>query len=148
MVLESLFFSLLLTSQPSDPLTLPLVQQSVHPLQHSLASLSQQQVLPRDVLDPTNEEELEEAQEQQRRDMSHPRASRRRMCWSSDGLLEALLQHMDSRNLDQKDDVTLFLLSLAPAMRRLCPEKQSLLRTKIQLLLHEAEFGSRDAEFT
>lgn len=45
------------------------------------------------------------------------------------------------RDVDQRDDVTLFLLSLAPAMRRLPAEKQSWLRTRMQQLVHEAEFG-------
>uniref|UniRef100_A0A3Q3KX90 Uncharacterized LOC113131217 n=1 Tax=Mastacembelus armatus TaxID=205130 RepID=A0A3Q3KX90_9TELE len=43
------------------------------------------------------------------------------------------------RDLEQRDDVILFLLSLAPAMRRLSAEKQSLVRTKMQQLLHEAD---------
>ncbi|KAA8582960.1 hypothetical protein FQN60_015506, partial [Etheostoma spectabile] len=42
------------------------------------------------------------------------------------------------RELDPRDDVTLFLLSLAPAMRRLPPQKQSWVRTKMQHFLHEA----------
>lgn len=61
------------------------------------------------------------------------------------GVLEAYLRRTEARRergLDLRDDVTLFLLSLAPAMRRLCPEKQSWVRTKIQQLLHEAEFGA------
>ena len=37
----------------------------------------------------------------------------------------------------EKDDVTLFLLSMAPAIKRL----QSWLKFKMQSLLHEAEFG-------
>ena len=41
----------------------------------------------------------------------------------------------------QRDEVTLFLLSLAPAMRRLSAERQSWLKCKIQGLVHEAEFG-------
>ncbi|XP_026164030.1 uncharacterized protein LOC113131217 [Mastacembelus armatus] len=67
---------------------------------------------------------------------------------SSDGLLEEYLHRMEARetqrdrDLEQRDDVILFLLSLAPAMRRLSAEKQSLVRTKMQQLLHEAEFGA------
>uniref|UniRef100_A0A4W6EMK1 MADF domain-containing protein n=1 Tax=Lates calcarifer TaxID=8187 RepID=A0A4W6EMK1_LATCA len=53
-------------------------------------------------------------------------------------------QHVQHANMKELDDVTLFLLSLAPAMRRLSAEKQSLVRTKIQQLLHEAEFEEKD----
>ncbi|XP_068198962.1 uncharacterized protein [Antennarius striatus] len=66
---------------------------------------------------------------------------------SSECLLEEHLRRMEARearrdwDLDQRDDVSLFLLSLAPALRRLAPEKQSWVRTKIQQLLHEAQFG-------
>lgn len=42
---------------------------------------------------------------------------------------------------EPKDDMTLFLLSLAPALRRLPVQKQSWIKTKIQQLVHEAEFG-------
>lgn len=62
-----------------------------------------------------------------------------------EALLEEFLRQAEARNvqsLEQRDDVTLFLLSLAPAMKRLAPEKQSWLRTKMQQLVHEAEFGS------
>ena len=41
----------------------------------------------------------------------------------------------------EKDDVTLFLLSMAPAIKRLPLERQSWLKFKMQSLLHEAEFG-------
>ena len=41
----------------------------------------------------------------------------------------------------EQDEVTLFLLSLAPAMRRLPLERQSWLRFKMAGLVHEAEFG-------
>lgn len=64
---------------------------------------------------------------------------------SSDALLEECLRRMEAQrdhDVDQRDDVLLFLLSLAPAMRRLSAEKQSWVRTKIQQLLHEAEFGA------
>uniref|UniRef100_A0A3Q1BXT9 MADF domain-containing protein n=1 Tax=Amphiprion ocellaris TaxID=80972 RepID=A0A3Q1BXT9_AMPOC len=47
-----------------------------------------------------------------------------------------------SQSTAGQDDVTLFLLSLAPAMRRLTAEKQSRVRTKMQQFLHEAEFGA------
>ncbi|CAF89936.1 unnamed protein product [Tetraodon nigroviridis] len=46
-----------------------------------------------------------------------------------------------TRGWSSRDHVTLFLLSLAPAVRRLPAEKQSWLKTKIQQLVHEAEFG-------
>lgn len=67
---------------------------------------------------------------------------------STEGLLEEYLRRMEAReaqrerDMDQRDDVTLFLLSLAPAMRRLPAEKQSWIRTKMQQLIHEAEFGA------
>ncbi|XP_070787230.1 uncharacterized protein [Enoplosus armatus] len=67
---------------------------------------------------------------------------------SSDSLLEEYLRRTEAReaqrdrDTDQRDDVTLFLLSLAPAMRRLPAEKQSWVRTKIQQFVHEAEFGA------
>lgn len=75
-----------------------------------------------------------------------PRPTRARK--SSDSLLEEYLRRMEAReaqrdrDVDQRDDVMLFLLSLAPAMRRLPAEKQSWVRTKIQQFLHEAEFGA------
>lgn len=67
---------------------------------------------------------------------------------SVDGLLEEFLRKTEARDaqrerdMEQRDDVTLFLLSLAPAMRRLTAEKQSWVRTKMQQFLHEAEFGA------
>uniref|UniRef100_A0A3B4F3D9 MADF domain-containing protein n=1 Tax=Pundamilia nyererei TaxID=303518 RepID=A0A3B4F3D9_9CICH len=67
---------------------------------------------------------------------------------SVDGLLEEFLTKTEARDaqrerdMEQRDDVTLFLLSLAPAMRRLTAEKQSWVRTKMQQFLHEAEFGA------
>ncbi|XP_041660505.1 uncharacterized protein LOC121520947 [Cheilinus undulatus] len=76
-----------------------------------------------------------------------PRPSR--LCRrTTDGLLEEFLRRMEAReaqterDVEKRDDVMLFLLSLAPAMRRLTAEKQSWLRTKIQQLVHEAEFGA------
>ncbi|XP_075871405.1 uncharacterized protein LOC142881182 [Nelusetta ayraudi] len=47
----------------------------------------------------------------------------------------------DQEDGEPKDDMTLFLLSLAPALRRLPVQKQSWIKTKIQQLVHEAEFG-------
>uniref|UniRef100_A0A3B4XFW6 Uncharacterized LOC111657989 n=1 Tax=Seriola lalandi dorsalis TaxID=1841481 RepID=A0A3B4XFW6_SERLL len=90
--------------------------------------------------DQTDDDDVEEFSESPRL----PQAKRK----SSDSLLEEYLRRMETRDaqrnldLDQRDDVTLFLLSLAPAMRRLSAEKQSWIRTKIQQLLHEAEFGA------
>ena len=40
------------------------------------------------------------------------------------------------------DDVSYFLLSLAPALRRLPPRKQSLAKINIQTMLHEVEFDN------
>uniref|UniRef100_A0A674MX06 MADF domain-containing protein n=1 Tax=Takifugu rubripes TaxID=31033 RepID=A0A674MX06_TAKRU len=45
------------------------------------------------------------------------------------------------QDVEQRDHVTLFLLSLAPAIRRLPAEKQSWVKTKVQQIVHEAEFG-------
>ncbi|KAM6992346.1 uncharacterized protein LKV04_008400 [Tautogolabrus adspersus] len=67
---------------------------------------------------------------------------------STESLLEEHLRRTEAReaqrerDVEKRDDVTLFLLSLAPAMRRLTAEKQSWLRTKIQQFVHEAEFGA------
>ncbi|XP_030609361.1 uncharacterized protein LOC115797015 [Archocentrus centrarchus] len=66
---------------------------------------------------------------------------------NSDEMLEEYLKKKEVREVErekeraQRDDTTHFLLSLAPAMRRLPPPKQSWIRIKIQELLHEAEFG-------
>lgn len=88
----------------------------------------------------------EEVEEEECRPVSpRPTRAKRR---SVDGLLEEFLRRMEAReaqrdrDADQRDDVTLFLLSLAPAMRRLTVEKQSWVRTKMQQFLHEAEFGT------
>ncbi|XP_073349422.1 uncharacterized protein [Pagrus major] len=126
----------------SSPEVLQLDQQMQQPscttsrLNH--LKTEEQDVEEVELLDQTDEEE-------ESRDAS-PRLARgwRR---STDSLLEEYLRRMEAReaqkdrDVDQRDDVTLFLLSLAPAMRRLPAEKQSWVRTKIQQLLHEAEFG-------
>ena len=99
----------------------------------------------REMLDHSDEDEEEEEEFS----MS-PRPGRAggRSGGYGDGLLVEYLRRMESRevprnlDVDQRDDVTFFLLSLAPAMRRLSAEKQSLVRTKFQQLLHEAEFGT------
>ena len=41
----------------------------------------------------------------------------------------------------KKDADELFLLSLAPQMKRLTPETKSMARMRIQMLMHELEFG-------
>ncbi|XP_075939348.1 uncharacterized protein LOC142941000 [Anarhichas minor] len=89
-----------------------------------------------------DEEEEEEEEECGAAASTRPTRAKRK---SSDSLLEEYLRRMEAqrdRDLDQRDDVTLFLLSLAPAMRRLPAEKQSWVRTKMQQFLHEAEFGA------
>ncbi|XP_030577857.1 uncharacterized protein LOC115774639 [Archocentrus centrarchus] len=96
-----------------------------------------------ELLVQTDDEEVEEEE-------CHPVSPRptRAKRKSVDGLLEEFLRRMEAReaqrdrDADQRDDVTLFLLSLAPAMRRLTVEKQSWVRTKMQQFLHEAEFGT------
>lgn len=50
-------------------------------------------------------------------------------------------QNQREQDVEQRDHVTLFLLSLAPAIRRLPAEKQSWVKTKVQQIVHEAEFG-------
>ncbi|GAA6231666.1 uncharacterized protein LOC108882240 isoform X2, partial [Lates japonicus] len=139
--------------EPSDQLMPPAVPQL--DLQHSQALCSpppssttsrlnhlkseEQEIVVTEILDHTDEEEEECGVS------SRPTRAKRK---SSDSLLEEYLRRMETREMqrnldvDQRDDVTLFLLSLAPAMRRLSAEKQSLVRTKIQQLLHEAEFGA------
>ncbi|XP_040016895.2 uncharacterized protein LOC120808235 isoform X1 [Gasterosteus aculeatus] len=88
-----------------------------------------------------------DAEEEEEEEAASTRPTRARS-WSSDGLLQEYVRRMEAReaqrdrDLDQRDHVTLFLLSLAPAMRRLPAEKQSWVRTKMQQLLHEAEFGA------
>ncbi|XP_018530143.1 uncharacterized protein LOC108882240 isoform X2 [Lates calcarifer] len=139
--------------EPSDQLMPPAVPQL--DLQHRQAVCSpppssttsrlnhlkseEQEIVVTEILDHTDEEEEECGVP------SRPTRAKRK---SSDSLLEEYLRRMETRetqrnlDVDQRDDVTLFLLSLAPAMRRLSAEKQSLVRTKIQQLLHEAEFGA------
>ena len=67
---------------------------------------------------------------------------------SGDSILEEYLRKKEAREEEsdreraqQRDDVTLFLLSLAPTIRRLAPEKQSWVKLKIQELCHQAEYG-------
>lgn len=73
-----------------------------------------------------------------------PRMSRAE--WgSTDAVQEELLRRTESGDVEHKDDVTLFLLSLAPALRRLPVQTQSWVRTKMQQLVHEAEFGPTDS---
>lgn len=84
-----------------------------------LLKTEEQEVTDAELLDPTDDE------------YESPRAVRygRR---GGDGLLQ---------EAEPRDHVTLFLLSLAPAVRRLPAEKQSWVKTKIQQFVHEAEFG-------
>ncbi|XP_039981052.1 uncharacterized protein LOC120788883 isoform X1 [Xiphias gladius] len=148
------------SSQPSDQPTAPAVlPPDLQPLQHRQAHRSpppsstafglnrlkreEREAAARELLDQTDEEEEEEEEE----GSVSPRPARAKRK-SGDSLLQEYLRRMETReaqrslDVDQRDDVTLFLLSLAPAMRRLSAEKQSWVRTKIQQLLHEAEFGA------
>ncbi|XP_070705082.1 uncharacterized protein [Pempheris klunzingeri] len=101
----------------------------------------EQDVVAVELSDQTDEEE----EEGRRATSPRPTRARRK---SMESLLEEYLRRMEAREVqrdcdgDQRDDVTLFLLSLAPAMRRLPAEKQSWVRTKMQQFLHETEFGS------
>ncbi|KAL6095454.1 uncharacterized protein ACO6RY_09380 [Pungitius sinensis] len=105
----------------------------------------EQEAVAAELLDDRTDGEEEEEEEEEEAASSRPTRARRR---SSDGLLQEYVRRMEAReaqrdrDLDQRDHVTLFLLSLAPAMRRLPAEKQSWVRTKMQQLLHEAEFGA------
>ncbi|XP_039981054.1 uncharacterized protein LOC120788883 isoform X3 [Xiphias gladius] len=146
--------------EPSDQPTAPAVlPPDLQPLQHRQAHRSpppsstafglnrlkreEREAAARELLDQTDEEEEEEEEE----GSVSPRPARAKRK-SGDSLLQEYLRRMETReaqrslDVDQRDDVTLFLLSLAPAMRRLSAEKQSWVRTKIQQLLHEAEFGA------
>lgn len=63
---------------------------------------------------------------------------------NTDSLLEDCPKRGETQreqDVEQRDHVTLFLLSLAPAIRRLPAEKQSWVKTKVQQIVHEAEFG-------
>lgn len=139
------------SSQASDQLMPPVQPPDLQPLQHLPTHRSlppscaasrlnhlkteEQEAVVTELLDQTDGEE----------ESPRPTRARRK---SSDSLLEEFLRRMETRetqrdrDMDQRDDVTLFLLSLAPAMRRLPAEKQSWVRTKIQQFLHEAEFGA------
>lgn len=144
------------SSQPSDqPMPPAVLQPDLQPFQHRQTHCSpppssatsrlnhlkteEPVVVVREILDQTDDED----------DCSivSPRPTRTRRN-NSNGLFEDYLRRVEvrethrDRDVDHRDDVTLFLLSLAPAMRRLCTEKQSWVRTKIQQLLHEAEFGA------
>lgn len=47
-----------------------------------------------------------------------------------------------ARECEERDDISLFLMSLAPAMRRLPVDKQPWLKIRTQEMLHEVEFGA------
>lgn len=131
------------SSQPSSQLSDQLMPSSPSVLQpdlqvHRRLKTEEQEVMEPELLDQTDEEEF------------HTVSPRPTRAWrrSTDALLEEHLKKMEAReaqrerDVEKRDDVTLFLLSLAPAMRRLPAEKQSWLRTKIQQSVHEAEFGA------
>nr|XP_019969371.1 PREDICTED: uncharacterized protein LOC109648014 [Paralichthys olivaceus] len=131
--------------QPAPPAVLqPDLHRQVHG-SPSTSRLNHQKPAEQDVeiLDHSDDDEEEEFSMSPR-----PTRARGRSGGYGDGLLVEYLRRMESRevprnlNVDQRDDVTFFLLSLAPALRRLSAEKQSLVRTKFQQLLHEAEFGT------
>ncbi|XP_042369847.1 uncharacterized protein LOC121963637 [Plectropomus leopardus] len=130
------------SSQPSEQLMPPAAQLDLHHLQTARGVL--QSSRPK-----TEEQEVELLDqsdgEEECAPAASPRPSRAKRR-SGDGLLEEFLRRMEAREAqrdrEQRDDVTLFLLSLAPALRRLPAEKQSWIRTKIQQFVHEAEFGA------
>ncbi|XP_029281250.1 uncharacterized protein LOC115028793 [Cottoperca gobio] len=141
------------SSQPSDQLMPParsspgVPQPDLRPLQPSCAASGLSHL-------KTEEQEAEVAEllvltdGEEDCDAASPRPTRAKRKSGSDALLEEYLRRLEAREaqrereLEQRDDVTLFLLSLAPAMRRLPAEKQSWVRTKVQQFLHEAEFGA------
>ena len=51
-------------------------------------------------------------------------------------------QEQRAREREERDEVYLFLMSLAPTMRRLPLDRQSWLRIRMQEMFHEAEFGA------
>lgn len=96
-----------------------------------LLKTEEQDVTDAELLDPTDDE------------YGSPRSLRYGRK-TADSLLEDYPKSEEAQRdqeAEQRDHVTLFLLSLAPAVRRLPAEKQSWVKTKIQQLVHEAEFG-------
>ncbi|XP_034436598.1 uncharacterized protein LOC117758757 [Hippoglossus hippoglossus] len=141
------------SDQPAPPAVLqPDLQPLLHRQAHGSPSTSrlnhqipaEQDVVAREMLDHSDDDDEEFSMS------PRPTRARGRSGGYGDGLLVEYLRRMEGRevprnlDVDQRDDVTFFLLSLAPAMRRLSAEKQSLVRTKFQQLLHEAEFGTTD----
>lgn len=112
-----------LASSHSDQ-SVVAVQSPCTPLR--LLKAEEQEVTDAELLDPTDDEY----------ESPEPARSGRR---STGGLPEEYLRSV--HDVDWSDHVTLFLLSLAPAIRRLPAEKQSWVKTKIQQFVHEAEFG-------
>ncbi|CAJ1077739.1 uncharacterized protein LOC117808902 isoform X1 [Xyrichtys novacula] len=131
------------SSQLSDQLMPPSPEQQTH---RSLwqSRMNQLKTEEQEVIDA---ELLDQADGEEEFHTTSPRPTR---VWrrNTEGLLEEFLRRKETReaqkerDVDKRDDVTLYLLSLAPAMRRLSAEKQSWLRTKIQQIVHEAEFGA------
>lgn len=112
-----------LASSHSDQ-SVVAVQSPCTPLR--LLKAEEQEVTDAELLDPADDEyESPEA----------ARSGRK----STGGPPEEYLRSV--HDVDWRDHVSLFLLSLAPAIRRLPAEKQSWVKTKIQQFVHEAEFG-------
>lgn len=123
--------------QAVTSLATSLASQPDQPLWHSTGATSlllkteEQEVTDAELLDPTDDE------------YESPRSVRYGRK-TADSLLEDYPKSEEAHRdpeVEQRDHVTLFLLSLAPALRRLPAEKQSWVKTKIQQLVHEAEFG-------
>lgn len=96
-----------------------------------LLKTEEQEVTDTELMDPTDDE------------YGSPRSVRYGRK-TADSLLEDYPKSEETQRdpeMEQRDHVTLFLLSLTPAIRRLPAEKQSWVKTKIQQLVHEAEFG-------
>lgn len=73
-------------------------------------------------------------------------SKRRRASTPGNQFLEQYLERKEERERAremEKDHVQQFLVSLAPAMRNLSEESQSLVKLKFQQILHEAQFGQR-----
>ncbi|XP_056284805.1 uncharacterized protein LOC130202936 [Pseudoliparis swirei] len=97
-----------------------------------------------ELLDDRTDGEEEEGEEEEGGAAAASTRPTRAKRKSSETLLVEHLRRLEAREAqrEQRDEATLFLLSLAPAVRRLPAQKQSWVRTRMQQLLHEAEFGA------
>ncbi|CAN9507354.1 unnamed protein product [Ophioblennius macclurei] len=125
---------------PWNALRMKVEHQHQQQQEEATAAAAVTRATPSDKEDDDDEAEEVTETETERRPDSPSKGRRRRR--GLEALLEDFLRRAEAHGAEQRDDVTLFLLSLAPAMRRLKPQTQSWLRTRMQQLLHEAEFGA------